>query len=343
MLKNAWYPALIAGQLGATPVERTICDAPMVFFRSESGAAAALQGYCSHRRAPLALGTVRGDTLRCAYHGICFDREGRCVDVPTQTHVPSTLHIRNYPLIERYGFIWVWPGDAQLADPAAMPDLPWRERDDWNGDVMSGRHINASAELARDNLLDLTHIPFIHAATIGYDPELLRSDPLLFEQDGTTLRSTRIFDGVLPSANHAKWHNFRGVVKRTSASEWKPPGFVHILVRNEDDEVCLDRRVDHFVVPETATTHHYLYCMTRNFKLDDRVMSAEQIVDTDRALAEDAAICEEQQRMIEMTPNARDVFLGQDRILIQANKILATLQAAEDAANPASGKLSLAR
>ena len=44
-----------------------------------------------------------------------------------------------------------------------------------------------------------------------------------------------------------------------------------------------------------------------------------------------------------LTPNARDVFLGQDRILIQANKILATLQAAEDAARPASGKLSVAR
>lgn len=329
MLKNAWYPAAIAAELRGAPIERTVCGVPMVLFRTASGNVAAIHAFCSHRRAPLVLGAVHGESIACAYHGICFDGHGRCTDVPTQRKIPVTLNLPAHPVLERYGFIWVWPGRAQTADPSLMPNLGWREHPDWNADVVSYRRVEASAELARDNLLDLTHIPFIHSGNIGYDPERLRDDPMAFEQDGTTLRTTRVFENIQPSITHAKWHPFRGTVRRTSISEWKPPGFVHILVRNEDSEVSLERHVDHFVVPETVSTHHYFYCMTRNFKIDDRATSDEHVADMDVTLEEDALMVEAQQRGITASPSSRDTYLAADRILIQANRILSRLEAAE--------------
>ena len=330
MLKNFWYPALLSRELSGVPIERIICDVPMVFFRGAEARAAAVRAFCSHRRAPLAMGSVTSDgAIRCAYHGVCFDANGHCVDIPTQSHIPATMHIGAHPVRERYGFIWVWPGDAALAEDTALPNLPWREDAGRNNDVMAYWHISGAAELAIDNLLDLTHIAFIHHATIGYDPELLRDDPLIFETDGTTLRSTRVLDDVEPSPNHRTWHAFSGNVVRTSISEWRPPGFNQIVVRNADADVSLERRVDHFVVPETATTTHYFYALSRNFKIDDGATSQEHFAGNERVLAEDVAIIEAQQRYITAYPAYHDVAIRQDRVLIQAHKILDQLAADE--------------
>ena len=253
-------PPCLSRELTNAPVERIICDMPMVFFRGVGETAAAIRAFCSHRRAPLAMGSITAESaLRCAYHGVCFDATGRCVEIPTQRHIPATMHIAAHPVRERYGLhLGLARRRSALADDAALPDLPWREDAGRNNEVMAYWHIDGAAGLAIDNLLDLTHIAFIHQATIGYDPALLRDDPLIFETEGTTLRSTRILHDVAPSPNHRTWHAFRGNVVRTSISEWRPPGFNQIVVRNEDAEVSLERRVDHFGRSENRNDHALL-------------------------------------------------------------------------------------
>ena len=118
-LKNCWYVAAYDRELeDGGPLGRKLLDEPVVIFRDSKGTPVALEDRCCHRQLPLSLGTVTGDTLQCGYHGLEFDATGACVTVPGQSMVPPGAVIRSYPLVEKWGFLWIWMGDAAQADEA---------------------------------------------------------------------------------------------------------------------------------------------------------------------------------------------------------------------------------
>jgi phenylpropionate dioxygenase-like ring-hydroxylating dioxygenase large terminal subunit len=86
-IRNAWYVAAWADEIGDAPLARRICNEPVVLFRDKEGHAAALLDICCHRGAPLHMGMVIEEGLQCGYHGLVFDRSGACVHVPGQTHI----------------------------------------------------------------------------------------------------------------------------------------------------------------------------------------------------------------------------------------------------------------
>ena len=81
-LRNGWYCAGWASELGQAPIGRRMLDQPVMVYRSDSGEPVALEGRCPHRFAPLHLGTVENDCVACPYHGLVFDRTGLCVHNP---------------------------------------------------------------------------------------------------------------------------------------------------------------------------------------------------------------------------------------------------------------------
>ena len=113
------------------------------------------------------LGEVVPEGLQCGYHGMVFGGDGKCVSIPGQDSVPPQAKVRSYPLVERQEFIWVWMGDPALADESKILDYPWHD-DHENWPHKHGMyHIKCNYMLLIDNLMDLTHIPFIHRNTIG--------------------------------------------------------------------------------------------------------------------------------------------------------------------------------
>jgi vanillate O-demethylase monooxygenase subunit len=74
--------------------------------------------------------------------------------------------VRKYPLLEKGGFIWVWMGDHQLADPAKVMDVPWYNNPSWEPST-GYLYVNAHMGLVADNLLDFGHLPFVHPNTVG--------------------------------------------------------------------------------------------------------------------------------------------------------------------------------
>ena len=134
-LKNAWYVACTPDEIDGKPLGRQICGERMVFWRTAEGGVAALEDFCPHRGAPLSLGSVREGHLVCGYHGLTVGASGKCVSMPCQ-RVGGIPAVRSYPAVERYGFIWVWPGDAAEADRVHIP-APRRQaaaaRDDQPG------------------------------------------------------------------------------------------------------------------------------------------------------------------------------------------------------------------
>lgn len=179
-VRNCWYVAgwdydLPPGKL----IARTIIGEALALYRRQDGGVVAIEDRCCHRHAPLHLGEIEGDCIRCMYHGMKFDPSGRCVEVPGQDRVPPRAAVRAYPAIEQNNWIWVWMGDAAQADPRLIPFSVGPGDPDW--DMRPNALLfNADYRLVIDNLLDFSHLTYVHRKTFGGDafarsmPEITR-------------------------------------------------------------------------------------------------------------------------------------------------------------------------
>lgn len=337
MLKNFWYVACTSAELAQQPLGRIICNEPVVIYRQADGAPAILKNVCPHRQAPLSMGVVEGNTLRCIYHGMTFDAGGKCVHIPSQDVIPPRSHIRSYPAQERYGLVWIFTGNPELADNTPLPARPWRESPEWNTDVVQYFHVNAAAELMNDNLLDLSHVAFLHASTIGFDARRLEKDPLQIDVDDGCIRTTRVFKNTTQAPAHKAWRALAEPVDRTQLAEWTAPYNVTVLVRNENAEEQVDLRADHFITPETDTSHHYYIALSRNFRTDDTAFSEKLDVDTRRVHTEDVDIAQAQQTMKPWVANEPQMALKADKAVTAAHRMLAALAEKEAATKAAHG------
>jgi phenylpropionate dioxygenase-like ring-hydroxylating dioxygenase large terminal subunit len=103
LLRNAWYIGAWVDEIdGERPLARRICNNPMVLFRGGMGRVAALADRCSHRAAPLHMGTVVEEGIQCGYHGLVINGSGRCVRVPGKQKIPDDPRVRSYPVIEKH-------------------------------------------------------------------------------------------------------------------------------------------------------------------------------------------------------------------------------------------------
>jgi len=99
-LYNSWYVAAWNHELiDGKKLARTILEKPIVLYRGASGKIAALDDRCCHRAAPLSMGRVEGDDIRCMYHGMKFASDGKCIQIPGQDNIPPKLGVRSYPVV----------------------------------------------------------------------------------------------------------------------------------------------------------------------------------------------------------------------------------------------------
>jgi len=197
-LRNTWYMAMWAQDLPQGElVPRTILDEPLVLFRKEDGTPSALLDQCPHRFAPLHRGKLCGDHVQCGYHGLQFDVSGACVHNPHGDHrIAASLKVPAYPIVEKHTMLWVWMGD-EPADPALIPD--YSIFDAGSGYVISKRdHLTMEAhyQLITDNLLDLSHVSFLHDGILGNEDTI--DAAIEVEQKHDTLYVTRRMPNVRP-------------------------------------------------------------------------------------------------------------------------------------------------
>ena len=128
--KNTWYVACTPDEIDEKPLGRKICGENIVFYRGPGGKVCALDDFCPHRGAALSLGSVCEGELMCGYHGLVVGCDGKVISMPGQ-RVGGFPRTRAYPVEERYGFIWVWPGDPALADASKIQHLEWAVSPEW--------------------------------------------------------------------------------------------------------------------------------------------------------------------------------------------------------------------
>lgn len=169
--KNAWYVAAWSDECNETILARTLLGKNTVIFRDKGGVVHALEDRCPHRGVPLSCGRVIDGNIQCGYHGMTFNGEGKCVSIPAMDRIPQVINVLRYPVIEQDGLIWIWLGSPELVNERAAPPR-WEFHDPETGWPYRKNtfHIKCNSQLVIDNLMDLTHLPFVHGKTIGTNP-----------------------------------------------------------------------------------------------------------------------------------------------------------------------------
>ena len=341
-IRNAWYVAAWDHELPQDGLlARTLLGEPLVFYRTAEGRAVALADRCPHRAAPLSLGRREGDGLRCQYHGMKFNADGQCTEVPGQAQIPPQACVRAYPVVERDRFVWVWMGDAALADPASILDFFWHDDPQWR--MKPGYiHYQAHYQLVVDNLLDFSHLSYVHPTTLGTPSNAqtrAQIDRIADGPGGPGLRITRWYLDDEMSPNHKRVAAFSGKVDRWQIYEWHAPAFLRMDAGSaptgtgapEGHRVPEAMQFRHTSVqtPETTGTTHYFFGQAHHFGLDNPQLTEAIYQDVVTAFGEDRRIIEAQQRILNVTPGFRPVATAHDAGLNQARFILRRRLAAE--------------
>ncbi|HUA54972.1 MAG TPA: aromatic ring-hydroxylating dioxygenase subunit alpha [Candidatus Sulfotelmatobacter sp.] len=351
-LRNQWYVAAFDDELGRTPLARTVLGEELILFRRLDGGAVALENRCAHRRLPLSAGRLVGDTIECGYHGLVYDCGGRCIKIPGQVHGPEAPVVRAYPVVERHRFVYVWIGDAELADPARIVSFP-RLSDPASGVTKVRLHVPANHLLILDNLLDLSHIAYVHNSTIG-NAAVAEQAEVKTRRIGQHVRVTREMNGVPAPSTYAQFGPHQGIFDRWQLSEFRPPGYFWI---NNGSAACGWRSADggdrietqgewgfevyHGITPETATTTHQFWTLAHALDMvrpDDR---AEFYRQCHHVVYEDLAVYEAQQRSLDTDPAGASadavgsrIAIEADRALLQGRQVLKELMRANHPTQP---------
>ena len=344
--KNAWYVACTPNEIDDKPLGRRVCGEAIVFFRGADNQVAALEDFCPHRGAPLSLGRVIEGKLVCGYHGLEMGCEGKTIAMPGQ-RVCGFPAIRAYPAVEKYGFVWVWPGDPAQADPAKIHHLEWAESPDWayGGGLF---HIQCDYRLMIDNLMDLTHETYVHSTSIGQKE--IDETPTTTKTEGDQVTTSRFMENI--SAPPFWRMALRGnhladdvPVDRWQICRFTPPSHVLIEVGvahagkggyDADAAHKVSSIVVDFITPETETSHWYFWGMARNFQPHDKALTASIREGQGKIFSEDLEMLESQQRNLLAHPNRSLLKLNIDSGGVQSRRVLERLIAQEGQAAPAT-------
>ena len=341
-LRNAWYVGAWDHEVPADkPFGRILLNDPVVFYRKRDGGIVALEDRCCHRHFPLHRGCIVGDLLECGYHGLQYEASGKCVRVPGQSVVPESARVRSYPVAERYHWIWVWMGDPALADPAKIPDFHWMDDPAWRakGTLF---HVASNYELVIENLLDLSHLTFVHRSTIGNyaTAEQAKVDVTRTDEDVTV---SRWMIDTPPPPTYVKAGGFKGNVDRWQFIRFTPPCFVRLDVGALDtgkgapqfksEAFAAEGRLPggiemrnlNAITPETEKTCHYFWAQAHNFLIDRPEVTEMLFGQIKEAFQQDWEVFESQQKCIDLDPAAPRINVPADAGQIQSIRLLRSL------------------
>jgi phenylpropionate dioxygenase-like ring-hydroxylating dioxygenase large terminal subunit len=345
-IRNAWYVAAWSDDIGQAPFARRILGEPIVLFRDSTGAIAALEDRCCHRGTPLALGEVVPAGLQCGYHGLVFDGSGKCVMVPGGHRIPPDARVRSYPVIEKDAFVWIWMGNPAHADRSRVLDYPY------HNDAANWPHkhttypIKCNYTLLIDNLMDLSHLGFIHKETIGGMSPMIHVDARMRTmKTATGVRFDRWMIDSVPPPTYIDAVGFKGRVDRWQEFEFVAPSSViqwSGAVNAGTGEFKggeyhgsraggFSLRLFHGATPETESSCFYFWSTANGYRQNEPAATVQLFDQIARAFDQDKTVLEAQQRRIDENPGAALVDIHGDAARIHARRALERLLAEESA------------
>ena len=331
-IRNTWYVAAWPHELNNTkPVARTLLNDPIVLYRQADGTPVALEDRCCHRGLPLSDGEICGNRIQCGYHGLEYERSGLCVKIPGQATIPKSAKVRSYPHMERDDVVWIWMGDASLADPDLIVPYPWHN--EGSGWAHRKEHyvIACNYQLMNDNLMDLSHLGYVHKHTIGGNPEQHVTAEMKVTRDGETVKAVRWMLDSPPPPTYKKAVPSLG----ERVDRWQEIEYAHGLIRiftgavdtgrgaregNRDGGVGI--RIFDGITPETATSMHYFWSAGQNFDVGNPAATAQLYEQINMTFQEDKFILERQQARLASTVARQQVDIAGDVAGLQVRRAI---------------------
>jgi phenylpropionate dioxygenase-like ring-hydroxylating dioxygenase large terminal subunit len=334
LLLNVWYVAAWSHELQrGTLLARTIVGEPLVLWRTADGKVAALEDRCVHRHAPLSRGRLEGDALCCGYHGLKFAPDGHCIEVPGMEAPPVAACVRRFPVVEHRRWVMVWMGDPAGAEVNLLPDNFSCDSTDWAyrpGYV----HYETPTELIADNLLDFSHLSYVHAVTFGGgDDAIARIRPQV-ERLPNGVRVRRDVPGVPLPAHHRLLWRHDGLVDRWLHYDFLLPGTLLMhsgaqpAVMSPDEAERRGAGVRFHscqsLTPETATSSHYFFMEAHRADRGDVGVTEALYPGVVAAFEEDRATILAQWRNLHRAPERPMLPLHMDAALSHFRRLYAT-------------------
>jgi vanillate O-demethylase monooxygenase subunit len=342
-LRNCWY--VIAWDHEIPPAgapqlfTRTVLGEPILVYRKEGGGFAALEDRCCHRLAPLSVGRREGDCVRCGYHGLMFDAAGQCVDAPGIGFIPANARVRTYPLAAKNKWLFVWMGDPALADERLLPDNFSCDHPDWKNKP-GYMHYDTPYLLVCDNLLDFSHLSYVHEKTLGGTTAIAQAKPQIERVDGPGMpgiKVSRHVPNVPPPPFYRRMRDFDSMLDRWFVYDFLLPGTLLMHsggrpVGDAPDDLRNAVRLHscQTLTPETETSTHYFFQQSHPAEHGDAALTESIFQSLLTAFEEDRAMITAQHRNIERNPKAPMVPLPIDGALVQFRRLLAQQVEAEN-------------
>ena len=340
-VRNVWYMAAWSSEVADQPLGRRILGTPLVLYRGASGTVAALEDRCCHRGLPLALGRVIGDQLQCGYHGLCFDASGVCVRVPGQDVVPSAARVPGFAAVEQDAIVWVWMGEHSAADVAAIPRFARHTDPNW---TWRGEHFVYKSDhlLLYDNLLDLTHVGYVHPNTLGGDEEAHSAAEMKVDRSiEGRVKGVRWMRNVEPPQAYQALRPFVGRIDRCQVMLFQPGAvFISILAKdvgtardeNDTEDNAYESHSFHGVTPESNGSCHYFWSVGIPSRFDRPGLIDRKVELTRITFEEDRQILEAQYARRMEDPARPLVNIRGDALGVAARRIWQQLADREAAA-----------
>ncbi|MBR1135162.1 MAG: aromatic ring-hydroxylating dioxygenase subunit alpha [Bradyrhizobium sp.] len=343
-VRHAWYMAGWDRDFTQAPQARVMLGEPLVVYRTEEGRIVVLADRCAHRLAPLSHGRCEGQKLRCLYHGVLFNPDGSCAEVPGQEIVPPSVRVRAYPAVEKDNAVWVWMGPADKADEALIPDFKGYAHPDW---ALEPGHMemDAPAKLIHDNLLDLSHVGWVHKNSFAGGSDRATRGWIYGKTEVDKLprgvRVTRRMENVPPvpagglrvlkdkgPGDFYSWYEFLSPGIFIQFAARYPQGTLARCGENPPDvEPLFSSYTCQAVTPVTEGKARYYFA----FGPDSRFPGEKQFFFelSEQAFGEDKTMIEAQYKIMKMSPEVRTMRLAMDKVLSTYEGIEKDLLAAE--------------
>jgi vanillate O-demethylase monooxygenase subunit len=348
-IKNAWYIAAWAHEVKDKPFPRTICNEAIVMYRdAKTGKAGALEDRCCHRGTPLRFGQVVDGGLECGYHGLVFDCSGECVRIPGQAKIPSKAKVRAYPLVEKDEFLWIWMGEPEQADESLIIDYPFHSDYKKWPHKHEVYHVKCNYMLLVDNLMDMTHLAYVHKSTIGgNNPKALVEAKTNVTPNPNGLHYIRWMLDCPPPPTYKRAQPALGErVDRWQEFEYVAPGNIMQwsgalnvgleAAQNRDQPGGFSLRLFHGLTPETDGTCFYFWSTGNGYRQDEPQATEELFHEISIAFNEDKQIVEAQQKTLEKTGETGLVDIVSDAARVHMRRAVIRIITDEQAAAQAS-------
>ncbi|MGF2687516.1 Rieske 2Fe-2S domain-containing protein [Marinobacter sp. DUT-3] len=331
---NQWYVAALSRELKDEPVARMMLGNPIVLFRNADGEVAALEDRCCHRALPLSCGTLEPDGLRCGYHGMLYNSQGQCTEIPGQEKIPRRARVKAYPVKEQDDIVWIWFGEDANEPPAFEPPRYSPHRSDqyfFDGGVF---HYQAPYQLIHDNLLDLSHLGYVHLKTIGGNAKVHMNAQMDVSSDEKSVHVVRHMLDSEPPPTYTAAYPFKGRVDRWQEIEFH---ISHLRIWtgavdagsepiDNPSRGGFHMRGFHGITPETETTSHYFWTIASNPTENQEEVMKKVVDQTAYTFEEDKEVIEAQYRNMIDFPGEPMIDIHVDAAPNRARRIIEHLR-----------------